>query len=465
MGILLNLGATLGVTISVDAGYGLDMREIDFNALLYADSYYRGSTVFTADYGLWADQFRGGGFKYNSDGKPIGGTVTSYFMLYGMTEMVGISGISIAASKIANAAETSSLSDDIAVIRDALAGNDRLEGGLYNNYLRGYAGNDVISGGRYEDDLFGDDGDDRISGGDSSDNLHGGDGNDTLNGGSGIADNLSGGAGSDTASYQAGLVGVVASLSNAANNTYDANGDRYSSIENLTGTSYADTLEGNASVNILIGGNGNDKLIGRAGGDILNGGSGTDTVSYEGSTVGVVASLTGSSGNTNDAAGDVYSSIENLIGTVSTDRLFGNDVANTLTGRNGDDSLIGRGGNDVLYGGAGADRLFGGTGADKFVFKTFSESDATTFDSVFDFMTSEQDRIDLSAIDASTLAASNQAFAFLGAAAFSGAAGQLRYVKQASDTYIYGDVNGDKVADLRIHLDDAVTLTKDYFLL
>ncbi|AGG72231.1 hypothetical protein SM2011_b23366 (plasmid) [Sinorhizobium meliloti 2011] len=44
-------------------------------------------------------------------------------------------------------------------------------------------------------------------------------------------------------------------------------------------------------------------------------------------------------------------------------------------------------------------------------------------------------------------------------------AGELRYHKQASDTFIYVDVDGDKKADLTIHLDDAVTLTKDYFLL
>ncbi|WP_234782380.1 calcium-binding protein, partial [Sinorhizobium americanum] len=320
----------MGVTISVDDGYGLDMREIDFNALLYADSYYRSSTVFTADYGIWSDQFRGTGFKYNSDGKPIGGTVTSYTMLYGMTEMVVISGISIQARTIADAAETVSLSDDIAIIREALAGNDRLKGGLHANYLRGYAGNDVVSGGVYEDDLFGDDGDDKISGGDRSDNLYGGNGNDTLNGGSGAADIISGGAGSDTASYVGGVVGVVASLKTPANNTYDANGDQYSSIENLTGTSYSDILEGNANANVLTGGNGNDRLIGRAGGDTLNGGAGTDSAYYYGATAGVIANLSNASANTNDAAGDVYSSIENLVGSSYTDGLFGNGVANTL---------------------------------------------------------------------------------------------------------------------------------------
>jgi hypothetical protein len=41
----------------------------------------------------------------------------------------------------------------------------------------------------------------------------------------------------------------------------------------------------------------------------------------------------------------------------------------------------------------------------------------------------------------------------------------LRYVKQASDTYVYGDTNGDRNADFAVHLDDAVTMSKGYFVL
>ncbi|RVG76034.1 hypothetical protein CN220_01535 [Sinorhizobium meliloti] len=39
-----------------------------------------------------------------------------------------------------------------------------------------------------------------------------------------------------------------------------------------------------------------------------------------------------------------------------------------------------------------------------------------------------------------------------------------RYVRDVSDTYIDGDVNGDRKADFAIHLDDAVTLEKGYFV-
>lgn len=453
----------MGVRISVADMHGLDMREFNFSSLFYADSYYRSSTVFTADYSPWADQFRGSGFKYNSDGVPIAGTATSYAILYNASQMVLVTGIAIAATKIVEAAWTDSVSDDFSIIRNALAGNDVINGGEFSNYLRGYDGNDVISGGQYDDKLFGEDGNDTLHGASNVDWLYGGDGNDVLNGGS-YGDYLYGGTGTDTVSYSGASEGVTASLANAAANTQDASGDRYSSIENLTGTSYADRLEGNSSANVLTGGNGNDTLAGRGGADKLSGGSGSDTASYSGASAGVIASLTAPSGNTNDAAGDTYSSVENLTGTSFTDRLSGNSVANTLVGSAGDDTLVGYAGNDALYGGAGADRLFGGTGADRFVFKAAGESAASSFDSIFDFLASE-DRIDLRAIDANAWAGADQAFSFIGTAAFSGVAGELRYGKLASDTYIYADVNGDKVYDLKIHLDDAVTLTDDYFLL
>jgi serralysin len=116
--------------------------------------------------------------------------------------------------------------------------------------------------------------------------------------------------------------------------------------------------------------------------------------------------------------------------------------------------------------GAGADRLNGGSGTDSFVFKALSDSTvaASGRDTNFDF-TPRSDRIDLSTIDANTSIAGDQAFLFAGTAAFGGKKGELRYVRDVSDTYIYGDVNGDRKADLAIHLDDAVTLQKGYFVL
>lgn len=142
----------------------------------------------------------------------------------------------------------------------------------------------------------------------------------------------------------------------------------------------------------------------------------------------------------------------------------GNDVAD---GGAGNDKLYGGAGADTLIGGLGADFLAGGSGADTFVYRSVSESKATATgrDTIDDFNGKSGDRIKLNEIDANTKISGNQAFAYIGTDGFHGKAGELRYVKTASDTYIYGDVNGDKKADFSVHLDDAVTLQKGYFVL
>jgi serralysin len=140
--------------------------------------------------------------------------------------------------------------------------------------------------------------------------------------------------------------------------------------------------------------------------------------------------------------------IENAAGGSARDYLVGNDVANKLSGNGGNDVLNGLGGNDILSGGAGADefRFFQNSGNDR----------------ITDFA-SGQDKIHLTEIDANTNAAGNQAFAFVGNAAFSGVAGQLRTYSQGGDNYVAGDVNGDSVADFTINLDNATVVAGDFF--
>lgn len=152
-------------------------------------------------------------------------------------------------------------------------------------------------------------------------------------------------------------------------------------------------------------------------------------------------------------------------GTSGNHTITGRPGSDTLNGGAGNDRVSGGDGNDAIIGGQGADALHGGAGADKFVFKSHTESTATSRDTIYDFNYAAGDRIDLSAIDANTAAAGNQAFVFIGSSAFSGKAGELRYVKQESDTYVYADVNGDKKADFLLHLDDPLTITASYFLL
>lgn len=124
-----------------------------------------------------------------------------------------------------------------------------------------------LTGGGQADTLFG------LGGGDT---LVGGAGNDVLIGGRG-ADLLSGGAGRDTASYQTATSGVRADLVTVqTTGAGDATGDRFSSVEDLRGSSYDDRLSGNAGANTLWGMAGNDTLTGRGGNDRLYGGGGAD---------------------------------------------------------------------------------------------------------------------------------------------------------------------------------------------
>lgn len=140
----------------------------------------------------------------------------------------------------------------------------------------------------------------------------------------------------------------------------------------------------------------------------------------------------------------------------------GNDI---LVGNGGNDTLNGGSGNDKIAGGRGHDYLHGEAGIDAFIYKSISDSTYASSgrDTIYDFTSS--DKIDLSAIDAYTTRVGNDAFVFIATSQFSGKQGEVRYEKKLSDTYIYADINGDKTADFAIHLDDAVTLLKGYFVL
>jgi serralysin len=141
--------------------------------------------------------------------------------------------------------------------------------------------------------------------------------------------------------------------------------------------------------------------------------------------------------------------IENAVGGSARDYLFGNDVANILSGNGGNDVLDGHLGNDTYSGGAGADE--------------FRVSQIGYNDKITDF-TSGVDKIRLSEIDANSAVAGNQAFTFIGNAAFSGSAGQLRTYSQGGENYLAGDVNGDGLADFTINTGAGAPVVGDIFL-
>ena len=96
-------------------------------------------------------------------------------------------------------------------------------------------------------------------------------------------------------------------------------------------------------------------------------GTGTDWVSYAGSNEEVAVDINSDTPSTAPvgwARGDTLTDINNLIGSIYDDNLYGNDEANTLRGGKGNDRLAGEAENDQLEGGPGNDFLNGGTDND-----------------------------------------------------------------------------------------------------
>lgn len=338
----------------------------------------------------------------------------------------------------------------------------------------------------------GGEGGDALAGEGGNDTLQGFAGNDSLEGGEG-ADVLDGGAGFDHASYALAQAGVVASLSDPAANTGAAAGDSYLAIEGLIGSAFNDHLTGDAGANRLDGGAGDDTLSGGLGADTLAGGAGFDWASYANSGA-VFVDLGKMEANTGAAQGDVFVSIEGVLGSLGDDTLRGDGQDNVLDGNAGQDvleggaghdllsgaadhdNLSGNLGNDTLYGGSGADWLAGdegqdtliggagqdilsgGHGRDLFVFRALDEltSSARTTDVITGFSRGV-DKIDLSQIDADMGRAGDDAFTLYGTAPpGQGNSGAL-YIRafdnlgKANDfTMIYLDINGDGQSDAAI---------------
>jgi Ca2+-binding RTX toxin-like protein len=296
------------------------------------------------------------------------------------------------------------------------ASYDGANNGVYVNLLNGQTGGtyalgdtfisiENLTGSKHNDDLWGNgdvnvleggEGKDSLKGFGGADTLNGGDGDDTLYGGLG-ADNLNGGFNSDTAAYMESGSGVVVKLKTGFTQGGEAEGDVLQSIENVSGSDYADTLWGEDTANTLKGEDGADNLKGFGGADILYGG-------------------------------------------------------------NQGDYLDGMDGTDTLYGGSGKDSLNGGTGADTFVFSFLSDSTVAAFDTIMDFADGTEasgDRIDLSKIDANSLVSGDQSFLWIGNNnnfyADADPRGQLRF----NGGFVEGDVNDDLVVDFRIQVNSA----------
>ena len=89
----------------------------------------------------------------------------------------------------------------------------------------------------------------------------------------------------------------------------------------------------------------------------------------------------------------------------------------------------------------------------------------STSDRIIDFSHAEGDHINLAGVDANSSLAGDQAFAFIGTAAFHHTAGELHYEITNGNTYLTGDTNGDGLADFMIRLDGSHALVSGDFVL
>ncbi|MGG5817229.1 calcium-binding protein [Falsiroseomonas sp. HW251] len=394
------------------------------------------------------------------------------------------------------------------------AGGDTIEGNGGNDHLRGEEGNDFLLGGDGQDQIYGGAGADTMSGGAGNDTLDGdmyevGAGADVMRGGAGndsyivaqgdVVVELAGegydkvktsvanytmtdfveelqyvGAAPATIAGSAQANTINLDYATGSSSVFGAAG-----ADTITTYSGNDTVDGGTGGDRISTGQGNDKVTGGDGYDWIDGGDGNNTLDGQWGNDTLIAG-TGNDSLSGGTANDFMSGgigADTLLGQDGLDRLSGGrhndmlrggegadtvygdtwgtdldapgDIGNdTLFGENGNDMLHGGGGNDLLIGGAGADTMNGGEGYDFFIYQSVLHSSLYASDVIEGFQTS-QDVINLTAIDADGGYGTRNSFAYVGDAP-QGIAGQLWITYDAGNSYIFGDVNGDGTAEMRI---------------
>ena len=274
-----------------------------------------------------------------------------------------------------------------------------------------------------------------------ADVLIGSDDHNIIEGGFG-GDAIEGRGGNDWVSYEFAAAAIAVNIAVSVDSGWagDATGDDITTIENIRGSAFGDYLYGDAGANILRG---------DAGGDVLYGAGNSDTIYYSTSPFSVSVDLSSNSATGGDAQGDVLVSVENVFGTAFGDVLVGDSASNTLVGWLGIDMMAGNGGNDI------------------FRWSALGESGtaAGTRDLVTDFYRAHGDLLDFSGIDANANLAGDQAFAFIGFAAFS-ATGQLRYTFDGlGSTIIELNAQGSLAADMAVQLTGQTNMAAIDFIL
>ena len=317
------------------------------------------------------------------------------------------------------------------------SGNDRIQIFASDAFIDGGAGADTIISNSAKGIYFGGDGNDSINLEGGAEYSAGGDGDDFFFGYSGM-DTVDGGSGYDTLSFRRGpaLTSVVADAAIGYVTTFNTG-----AINNGDPIGYTKAT----NIEVLYLSHGNDAAISWINGPVLYGGDGNDWMAD-------------------------YASASNAAGAGNNDWMFGEDGDDALYGLEGNDRLYGGQGRDILVGGVGSDTLSGdlgsdwialglnaaGTGGDGAADIVLFGSRWDTWDpgragmdAIAQFETGI-DRIDLSAVDANTLVAGDQAFTI--GALTAGQAGRLQILSPTGATWtaLLADVDGDGAADMTI---------------
>jgi Ca2+-binding RTX toxin-like protein len=325
-------------------------------------------------------------------------------------------------------------------------------GGGWISYAHGIYGGFTIANGVTIEVATGGSGNDRITGNDVANNLWGNAGNDALIGGAGEdllvggagKDTLTGGAGADTFGYMFGSESAVGANRDVIADF--AEGDKIDLVgaggKSFIGNQMFTGVAGQVRVVSLtdqtiveLDGNG-DRI-----GDFqieLSGNHELDRFDFTG--------LAAAPSPGNDE-------LEGTAGADSINALGGDDI---VYGHDGNDTLSGGAGDDVLVGGLGRDTLSGGSGADLFAITGIFDSTVSGRDKILDFAKGV-DRIDLSGLG-------GPEWSFIGASAFTGSGGQVRYSKSLTATYVEADFDGDRLPDLQIEVSGPLDLTATDFV-
>lgn len=409
--------------------------------------------------------------RYFSGSISVTGTSANnlFIMGTGAQSVIGSTGIDTISYAFTTAVEvdlwTVTLGGEAA--DDYMTGIENLTGSSYDDVLRALGTQSIIDGGAGADTMEGRNGSDIYYVDNSGDTVieAAGGGTDEVR-----IRNLS--------TYT--LPAYVEKLTNSTN-YYGFIGIGNSQSNEINGGAYLDYLHGGDGHDTLNGGDGDDELHGDgehdimnggAGSDIMYGGTGNDVYYVESAGDTVVELIAGDTDHvytsltqyvlgdhvenlTYSGVGDpaldyTGSNVGNIIaGKASDDVLNGLGGADELLGNAGNDILDGGAGDDLLIGGSGFDVLTGGTGGDLFRFFDGASGTGANADRITDFA-NVIDKVDLRDMDADSGTTGDQAFSFIGTAAFSGVAGELRYAFDGTDTRLQGDYTGDGVADFEI---------------